>query len=61
MLYYMDWASSLLSAAHDKFMQIFADWLGKQPGANLPRRTFAPASLYATAFEITAIGAAGAR
>ena len=57
LLYYMDWASSLLSVAHGTFMQVFIDWLGKQPAAELHKRRFDPTSLYATAFEITAIGA----
>jgi hypothetical protein len=61
LLHYVAWASSLLSGAHEKFMQVFVDWLGEQPGADLHLRMFDPASLYATAFEITAIGAAGTR
>jgi hypothetical protein len=61
LLNYMDWASSRLSVAHERFMQVFVEWLGEQPGADLHRRPFDPASLYATAFEITAIGAVGAR
>jgi hypothetical protein len=61
LLHYVEWASSLRSGAHEGFMQVFVEWLGGQPGANLHLRTFDPASLYATAFEITAIGAAGAR
>jgi len=61
LLHYVEWASSLLSGAHETCMQVFVDWLGEQPGADLHLRMFDPASLYATAFEITAIGAAGAR
>ena len=56
--YYALWASSLLSAAHGGFMQVFADWLDKDPDARLPERRFDPRTLYATAFEFTAIGAA---
>jgi hypothetical protein len=58
LLYYMDWANSLLSVAHGRFMQVFVDWLREQNGAYLHRRTIDLTSLYATAFEITAIGAA---
>jgi hypothetical protein len=58
--YYMLWANSLLKVAHPTFMAVFADWLGKQPGAELRKRRFDPTALYATAFEITAIGAARA-
>ncbi len=57
LLYYMGWASSLLSVAHENFMQAFVDWLDKQEGAALHRRKFDPKTLYATAFEFTAIGA----
>jgi hypothetical protein len=32
-------------------------WLGKQPGSELPKRKVDVSSLYATAFEFTAIGA----
>ncbi|MGA3315453.1 MAG: hypothetical protein ABSC64_03330 [Candidatus Korobacteraceae bacterium] len=56
--YYMIWASSLLSVAHRAFMQVFSDWLAKQPGTELPKRRFDPTRLYARAFEYTAIGAA---
>jgi hypothetical protein len=57
LLNYMDWASSLLSVAHEAFMPVFIDWLDKQPGAWLHQRRFDPTTLYATAFEFTAIGA----
>jgi hypothetical protein len=57
---YMRWASSHLSVAHGSFMQVFTDWLGDQPGADLSRRKFDPTMLYARAFEYTAIGAAKA-
>jgi hypothetical protein len=60
MRYYMLWANSLLSVAHGAFMQVFIDWLDKQPGTELPKRGFDVATLYATAFEFTAIGAAAA-
>jgi len=59
LIYYMGWASSLLSVAHGRFMQVFAEWLGNQPGATLPQRRFDPTTLLATAFEMTAVGAAG--
>jgi hypothetical protein len=39
-------------------MATFLDWLGKQPGSDLPKRKFDASSLFATAFEFTAIGAA---
>lgn len=57
LVYYMDWASSLLSAAHGAFMPVFVDWLAGQPAAELRQRKFDPTTLYATAFEFTAIGA----
>ncbi len=57
---YMRWASSLLSAEHGSFMQVFTDWLGQQPGADLSRREFDPTTLYARAFEYTVVGAAQA-
>jgi hypothetical protein len=55
--YYMDWASSLMSLSHEGFMQVFVEWLGRQPGADLRQRPFDAATLYASAFEFTAIGA----
>ena len=55
---YMLWANSLLSAAHRGFMQVFVDWLAAQPGTDLGKRRFDPATLYARAFEYTATGAA---
>ena len=57
LLHYMRWASSLLSTAHARFMEVFVDWLALQPGTNTSR-DFDLATLYATAFEFTAIGAA---
>lgn len=57
---YMRWANSLLSAAHGNFMQVFAEWLGAQPGTELHRRTFDPTTLYARAFEYVATGASPA-
>ena len=54
---YIRWASSLLASARAGFMETFADWLRTQPGAELHRRTFDVSTLYATAFEFTAIGA----
>ena len=59
LLYYMRWASFLLSAAHETFMQVFVEWLERQPGVELRRRQFDAATLYATAFEFTVIGAEG--
>lgn len=58
--YYMIWASSLLSLANADFMQVFTDWLAKQPGTDLRKRRFDSKTLYARAFEYTAIGAANA-
>jgi hypothetical protein len=55
--YYMLFAGDLLLAAHRTFMQVFKDWLNAQPGAGLPRRRFNPLTLYARAFEYTAVGA----
>jgi len=60
LLHYMEWAGSLLNAAHANFMQVFVDWLDAQPSAALNRRRFNAKSLHATAFEITAIGSAQA-
>ena len=57
---YMDWASSLLSFAHGSFMQVFVEWLEGQPGVGLRQLTFDASTLYATAFEFTAIGATAA-
>ncbi len=57
---YMRWASSLLSVAPGGFMQVFTGWLGEQPGADLGRRNFDVTTLYARAFEYTAVGAAQA-
>jgi hypothetical protein len=57
LLHYMGWASSLLSAAHGTFMQVFVEWLEKQPNVELRQRQFDAATLHATAFEFTAIGA----
>jgi hypothetical protein len=57
LLYYMRWASSLLSAAHGTFMQVFVEWLEEQPGVELRQWRFDAATLYAAAFEFTAIGA----
>jgi hypothetical protein len=54
---YLGWASSLLASAHPTFMHAFVAWIGKQPGIEVERRSFAASSLYGTAFEFTAIGA----
>jgi hypothetical protein len=58
--YYMQLASSLLSAGHGSFMHVFVDWLDKQPCTRLCERKFDASTLYATAFEFTVIGAATA-
>ena len=60
LIHYMNLASSLLSAAHRNFMQVFVDWLAQQPGVDLRNRKFDPATLYATAFEFTVVGATAA-
>jgi len=60
LVHYMNLASSLLSAAHGSFMQVFVEWLAQQPGVDLARHTFDPATLYATAFEFTIVGATAA-
>jgi hypothetical protein len=57
LVYYMRWANHLLASAHPTFMMAFVNWLEKQPGAELERRGFDAATLYATAFEFTVIGA----
>jgi hypothetical protein len=60
LLYYMRFASKLMSVAHATFMDVFVDWLGKQPGTRIPKRSFDVTMLYATAFEFTVIGASAA-
>jgi hypothetical protein len=55
---YVCWASSLMSVGHTKFMTTFIDWLRNQNGTALDTCTFDARTLYATAFEFTAIGAA---
>jgi len=57
LIHYINLASSLLSVAHGDFMRVFAEWLARQPGVDLARRKFDAATLYATAFEFTIIGA----
>ena len=54
---YMCWGAALLASAHPQFMKIFAEWLAKQPGAELSTRQFDPSRLFATAFEFMIIGA----
>ena len=54
---YMGWGSYLLAAAHPRFMEVFAEWLAKQPGADLSNRHFDAERLFATAYEYTIIGA----
>ena len=56
----MTFAALLLSIAHGKFMQVFVEWLARQPGVDLGRQKFDAATLYATAFEFTIIGATAA-
>src|SRR5665213_124807 len=56
--YYMLWANSLMSKAHPRFMDAFKDWLHSKPRTRLEDRLFDPTTLYARAFEYTAIGAA---
>lgn len=60
LIYYMNLASSLLLAAHKNFMQVFIDWLARQPGVDFRSRKFDPTTLYATAFEFTIVGATAA-
>jgi len=54
---YMGWGAYLLGAAHARFMEVFAEWLAKQPGADLSKRHFDAKRLFATAYEYTLIGA----
>jgi len=57
---YICYASYLVSLAHPKFMEVFAYWLGKQPGCSPEKWKPSAPKLYATAFEFTIIGAAEA-
>jgi hypothetical protein len=60
---YMCWASAHVTSAHPEFMPVFVDWLADE----LPPKKFETlgrdvlSTLYATAFEFTAIGAAVAQ
>jgi hypothetical protein len=54
---YLNWGNELLNYAYPGLMANFVRWLGKQTGADLPRRSFDPGRLYATAFEYMIIGA----
>jgi hypothetical protein len=54
---YMRWGGSLLGAAHSRFMEIFSEWLAKQPGAELSNRHLNARQLFSTAYEYTIIGA----
>lgn len=54
---YMCWGAYLLATAHPRFMEMFADWLGRQSGADLSKRQFDASRLFATAYEFTIIGA----
>jgi hypothetical protein len=58
LVYYIGWASSLLSSGHQSFMQVFVDWLNSQPNTALSSRRFDATKLYARAFEYTVVGAA---
>ena|SRR5271157_3973139 len=58
LIHYMRWANSLLSVAHPTFMPVFKEWLDNQPRSQLLKRRFDPTTLYARAFEYTAVGAA---
>ncbi|MGD0694463.1 MAG: hypothetical protein ABSB82_06370 [Terriglobia bacterium] len=55
--YYMRWASSLVSTAHQQFMHIFAEWFEHQC-FGIVNKQLELTTLYATAFEFTLIGAA---
>jgi hypothetical protein len=54
---YMFWGASLLASAHPRFMDVFAEWLAKQPGVDLSKRQFDVSRLFATAYEYVIIGA----
>lgn len=54
---YIFWGAFFLELANPRFMEIFASWLEKQPAANLAQRSLDASRLYATAFELTIIGA----
>lgn len=54
---YISWGAALLVSAHPRFMEIFAEWLANQPGAELSKRQFDASRLFATAFEFMIIGA----
>lgn len=58
---YMCWGAALLASTHPRFMEIFAEWLAKQPGAELSTRQFDASGLFATAYEFTIIGASADR
>jgi hypothetical protein len=57
---YINFAGGLLSIAHSRFTQVFVEWLSQQRGVDLSSVKFDPATLYATAFEFTIIGATAA-
>jgi hypothetical protein len=61
LLYYMGWASYLLSFRHPSFMEVFRDWLSEQAGTRLAERKVKPTTLYARAWEYTITGAAKIR
>lgn len=54
---YIFWGASLLQCASAQFMEGFAQWFGKQSRLNLAQRPLDACRLYATAFELTIIGA----
>ena len=53
----MGWANHLLSFKHPKFMETFEQWLSERQDTRLAKEKIDVATLYATAFEFTAIGA----
>jgi hypothetical protein len=54
---YMCWGAALLASAHSRFMEMFEEWLAKQPQACLTMRSFDASRLFATAYEFMIIGA----
>jgi len=60
LLYYTLWAASYVQAADDNFMSWFEEWMHKYYGPDIASTQMTPdiATLYSTAFEFVAIGAA---
>ena len=54
---YIRWGAALLKSGYPRFMETFAEWLAKQPGADLTKRHFDASRLFATAYEFMIIGA----